>query len=61
MSWIVPARTLHNEGFGVHSHAADQNAHPIQLPIGTESKFVGIIDLLKMKAFLYHDEEEKLE
>ena len=36
-----------------------KNAHPIQLPIGTESKFVGIIDLLKMKAFLYHDEEGK--
>lgn len=33
------------------------NAHPIQLPIGTEGDFNGIIDLLKMKAFMYRDEE----
>ncbi|MEK7132284.1 MAG: elongation factor G [Patescibacteria group bacterium] len=32
------------------------NAHPIQLPIGTESNFVGIIDLLSMKAFIYKDD-----
>ncbi|MBI5793616.1 elongation factor G [Candidatus Uhrbacteria bacterium] len=33
-----------------------KNAHPIQLPIGTESNFVGVIDLLQMKAHLYKDE-----
>jgi len=33
-----------------------KNAHPIQLPIGTESGFVGVIDLLKMRAYIYKDE-----
>jgi len=31
-------------------------AHPIQLPIGTESDFIGIVDLLQMKAFIYKDD-----
>ncbi|CTP45231.1 TPA: elongation factor G [Streptococcus pneumoniae] len=29
------------------------NAHPIQLPIGSEDDFCGIIDLIKMKAEIY--------
>ncbi len=29
------------------------NAHPIQLPIGAEDKFTGIVDLLDMKAHIY--------
>ena len=29
------------------------NAHPIQLPIGSEDEFRGIIDLIKMKAEIY--------
>jgi len=32
------------------------NAHPLQLPIGAESDFIGIVDLLKMRAFIYKDE-----
>lgn len=31
------------------------NAHAIQLPIGAESNFRGIIDLVTMKAFLYEE------
>ena len=29
---------------------------PIQIPIGTEEKFRGVVDLIKMKAILWHDE-----
>jgi elongation factor G len=29
---------------------------PIQIPIGTEEKFKGVIDLVKMKAIFWHDE-----
>jgi elongation factor G len=32
------------------------NAVPVQLPIGSEDKFVGIIDLLTMKAEVYKDD-----
>ena len=32
------------------------NAHPIQLPIGAESDFRGIIDLLTMRAEIYYDD-----
>ncbi|MFP4697128.1 MAG: elongation factor G [Eubacteriales bacterium] len=32
------------------------NAVPIQLPIGKEDDFVGIIDLIKMKAYIYKDD-----
>jgi elongation factor G len=32
------------------------NAHPLQLPIGSESAFVGIVDLLLMRAFIYKDD-----
>ncbi|MFH2063431.1 MAG: elongation factor G [bacterium] len=32
------------------------NAYPLQLPIGAESNFAGIVDLLKMRAFIYKDD-----
>ena len=32
------------------------NAVPIQLPIGSETFFKGVVDLLKMKAFVFYDE-----
>jgi elongation factor G len=31
-------------------------AHPIQLPIGTESDFKGIVDLIEQKAYIYKDD-----
>src|SRR5699024_11641902 len=34
----------------------DANAHPVQLPIGAEDDFDGIIDLIDMKAYHYHDD-----
>lgn len=32
------------------------NAIPVQCPIGAESEFKGMVDLVKMKAYLFHDE-----
>ena len=36
------------------------NAVPIQLPIGAEDSFCGIIDLLQMKAYIYKDDVGKV-
>lgn len=41
---------------GMHSTWA--NAHPIQLPIGAESKFEGIIDLIERKAYFFAEEDQ---
>ena len=36
-------------------HRLGANAHPIQYPIGSESNFKGIVDLVTLKAFMYED------
>ena len=41
----IPVSTLHDR--------LQANAHPIQLPIGAEDDFTGIIDLVTMKAEIY--------
>ncbi len=35
------------------------NAYPLQLPIGTEDGFKGVVDLIKMKSYVYYDEMGK--
>ena len=32
------------------------NAVPVQLPIGAEDQFKGIVDLIKMRAFIHKDD-----
>ena len=34
------------------------NAHPLYLPIGAESEFKGIIDLVNMQAYVYDEQDE---
>ena len=33
------------------------NAHPVQLPVGAGETFNGLIDLIRMKAVIFHDED----
>ena len=45
--------------FKVHQQICDRlkaNAVPIQIPIGTESEFRGIVDLVRMRAKIYEDD-----
>jgi len=45
--------------FRVHEQIRDRlkaNAVPIQIPIGSESNFQGMVDLVKMRAKLYHND-----
>lgn len=35
------------------------NAVPIQIPIGSESDFIGIVDLVRMRAYLFKDDQGK--
>jgi elongation factor G len=42
----------------IHDRLA-KNAHPIQLPIGAEENFLGIIDLFTRKAYYYNDDMGK--
>ena len=34
----------------------DKNPVPIEIPIGKEDEFVGVVDLFEMKAYIYNDE-----
>ncbi len=48
------------EFFKVHEQVCDRmrtNAVPIQLPIGSESDFRGIVDLVKMRAYIYNNDQ----
>ncbi len=45
--------------FSVYNDIKDKlgaNPVPIQIPIGSEEKFAGVVDLVKMKAIFWHDE-----
>ncbi|MCX7592290.1 MAG: elongation factor G [Fischerella sp.] len=33
------------------------NAVPIQLPIGSENEFIGLVDLVKMRAYIYNNDQ----
>ena len=33
------------------------NAVPLQLPIGAEDTFKGVVDLIEMKAYVYYDDK----
>jgi len=37
------------------------NAHPLQIPIGKESDFTGVIDLIEMQAYIYDRNTEGIE
>ena len=46
--------------FKVYEQVRDRmrtNAVPIQLPIGSESEFSGIVDLVKMRAYIYNNDQ----
>ncbi|MDY6940927.1 MAG: elongation factor G [Cyanobacteriota bacterium] len=46
--------------FKVYEQVRDRlraNAAPIQIPIGSEAEFRGIVDLVKMKAFIYTNDQ----
>ncbi|MDQ1332825.1 MAG: elongation factor [Bacteroidota bacterium] len=48
--------------FGVVQEIKDKlgaNPVPIQIPIGAEENFLGIVDLVQMKAIVYSDDDEK--
>src|SRR3989337_3363252 len=44
------------KGFDSIRDRLGANACAVQIPIGAEEKFAGIIDLLKEKAFVHHDQ-----
>jgi elongation factor G len=46
----------------VHQIVTKLGAHPVpvQIPIGSEDKFIGLVDLLEMKAVIFEDGEDPL-
>ncbi|WPC09470.1 elongation factor G [Globicatella sp. PHS-GS-PNBC-21-1553] len=46
--FLYSVGTIHNR--------LQANAHPVQLPIGAEDNFRGIIDLLNMRAYVYNND-----
>ncbi len=46
--FLYSVKTLHDR--------LQANAYPIQLPIGAEEDFKGIIDLVEMKTYMYHND-----
>jgi elongation factor G len=46
------------EVVGQMNEYLDANALPLQLPMGSEENFSGIIDLIKMKAILFEDQKK---
>lgn len=47
--FLYSVKTLHDR--------LQANAHPIQLPIGVEDTFEGVIDLVKLKGYVYTNDE----
>ncbi|NTW72138.1 MAG: elongation factor G [Eubacteriaceae bacterium] len=63
MAYINKMDILGADFFNVIDMMKDRlkaNAVPIQLPIGKEDHFAGIIDLVEMKAIIYKDDEGKI-
>ena len=63
MAYVNKMDIMGADFFNVVSMMKDRlkcNAVPIQLPIGKESDFKGIIDLVEMKADIYHDDLGKV-
>ncbi len=50
-----PGADFHDAIERIHEEL-DANAVPIQIPLGSEEDFRGVIDLIRMKAIIWHDE-----
>ncbi len=60
MAFINKMDILGADFYGAVEQIKDRlgkNAIPVQLPIGKEDDFVGIIDLFEMKAYIYNDDK----
>ena len=62
MIYVIKMDIMGADFYNVEQMVHDRlkaNGVPIQLPIGAEDTFVGIIDLMNMNAEIYHDEMGK--